>query len=192
MRADVQRDFDWYRQCIPQMKAIVGQHLAVSEAPYEEDARRNTDLIVLAVDAATTIRVACRVRGYEKYYASRKAIARGYRDEFTVRYARDNGAKVELAKILDGWGDYFLYGFAKRDNPYADPPRFVYWTLARLGVFRDWYRPGFGVPVRNPDGSEGRAFRWDALPSGFVVATRRPNPPPLLSTTTREAAPIRP
>jgi hypothetical protein len=51
MRAEVRRDYQRSRKVLPQMQAIVGQHLAVEEAPFEEDAERNTDLIVLAAIA---------------------------------------------------------------------------------------------------------------------------------------------
>ena len=60
----------------------------------KEDAERNTDLIVLKLDA---VRIACRVRNHE--YITR------YGDEFTIRAERPSGVKTELAKIIDGWGD---------------------------------------------------------------------------------------
>jgi hypothetical protein len=150
--------------CIPQMQGIVGQHLAVRVAPTEDDAKRNTDLIVLAVDDRQ-LRVACRVRDYRRYYSK-------YGHQFTIRASRDSGVKVELAKVLDGWGDYLLYGFADWSSAFA-VPRFVSWTLADLNVFRSHYVLGMGEPVRNPDGTAGRAFNWTDFPGGLVVATSR-------------------
>lgn len=163
MRADVRRDFDWQRKFIPRMQAIVGQYLAVEEAPFEDDTERNTDLIVLAAKAGE-IRVGCRVRSLT-YRAK-------YGDQFTIRCSRPNGLATELDKILDGWGDYFLYGFGERGGLFKIP-RFRDWTLADLAVFRAHYRRGLGMAVRNPDRTEGRAFEWAWFPPEFVIATTR-------------------
>src|SRR3990167_9164949 len=100
MRPDVSRDCQWQRACLPEMKRIVGECL-IGEAPLEEDARRNTDLIVLRLEA---VRVGCRVR--RAIYLAR------YGHEFTIRQDRPSGAQSELEKIVAGWGDYLLYGFA--------------------------------------------------------------------------------
>lgn len=163
MRADVAADFQWQRKLLPRMRAIVGEHLAVEEAPFEDDTERNTDLIVLAAKAGE-IRVGCRVRSLS-YRAK-------YGDQFTIRYSRPNGVPTELDKILNGWGDYFLYGFAERGGLFR-VPRFVTWTLADLSVFRSFYRRGLGMHVHNPDGTEGRAFEWSWFPPEFVIATSR-------------------
>jgi hypothetical protein len=164
MRADVAASFGWQARFIPQMKGIVGRYL-VAEGTPEQDGRQNTDLIILRLDGE--VRVACRVRGYEQY-------RKRYGDEFTIRCDRPSGAPTELAKLLNGWGDYLLYGFARQRNPYATPARFVPWTLARLDVFRRCYRPGMGRRRNNHDGSSAfLAFRWSDFPAEFVIATDR-------------------
>lgn len=163
MRADVRRDYDFGRLFVPQAQAIVGRYVAVEEAPFEEDAERNTDLIVLAAKVGL-IRVGLRVRSL--------SYRRRYGDQFTIRCSRPNGMPTELAKILDGWGDYFLYGFGDRAGLFA-VPRLRAWTLADLSVFRAQWQKGLGLAVRNPDGTEGRAFEWDWFPPEFVIATSR-------------------
>jgi hypothetical protein len=164
MQADVAASFDWQAQFVPSMKGIVGRCL-VAEGSPEQDAQQNTDLIVLRLDGE--IRVACRVRGYEQY-------RKRYGDEFTIRCDRPSGVRTELDKLLSGWGDYLLYGFGRRRNPYAGPARFAPWTLARLDVFRRCYRPGMGRRKPNRDGSSTfLAFRWDHFPPEFVIATDR-------------------
>jgi len=160
---DVRRDKDASDRYLPAIKGIVGQHL-IGEAPYEEDAKRATDLIVLRLDA---VRIACRVRS--PGYVQRA----DYANEFTIRARRDNGAKTELAKVLEGWGDYFFYGHGDGAGGFAA------WLLGDLRVFRLWFNrsmvrmgPG-GMPgesLQNGDGTSFRSFKIGELPEGFVVA----------------------
>jgi len=154
-------DKRWSDQFLPEIKRICGEHL-ISEAPAEEDRSRNTDLMVLHMEP---VRIACRVRRYN-YFAA-------YRNDFTIRAARPEGRRTELAKILAGWGDYFIYAFAAPEGP-----KLHAWALTDLNVFRQWYareREASGIapgqPHLNRDGSAGfLAFSWTDLPRGFVVA----------------------
>ena len=43
-------DKRWSDRFLPEIKGIIGTHL-ITEPPYEEDAERNTDLMVLRLDA---------------------------------------------------------------------------------------------------------------------------------------------
>lgn len=159
-----QRDKIWANRFLVELKRICGEFL-IGEAPQEEDAQRNTDLIVLRLEP---VRVACRVRHYE--YVAR------YSNEFTIRSDRPNGVKTELAKVIEGFGDYILYGFAT-----ADEAQLYAWVLGDLRVFRLWFNrqlitrhgqmPGMELP--NRDGSSlFRAFRISDLPSDFVIARK--------------------
>lgn len=87
-------DKRWSDRFLPEIKAIIGTHL-ITEPPFEEDAERNTDLMVLRLDA---IRIGCRVRKFK--------FSDTYPDEFTIRTVRPSGAQTELGKIIEGWGDY--------------------------------------------------------------------------------------
>ncbi|MGH9381088.1 MAG: hypothetical protein ACRD2Z_10815, partial [Thermoanaerobaculia bacterium] len=149
---------------IPEMKGIIGTHL-IGEAPFEEDAQRATDLIVLKLDA---IRVACRIRS--------SAYLRRYGGEFTLRSSRPNGVETELSKILAGWGDYLLYGFAAEAGP-----SLAAWLLGDLHEFRRWHNRALyrmargeapGIHKQNADRTCLRAYRVAELPSGFVVARK--------------------
>lgn len=165
MRPDVDRDYQWQRRYIPELKRIVGEHL-IGEAPAAEDAERNTDLIVLRLEA---VRIACRVRtpGY----------ANGYLNEFTIRASRPSGARTELAKIIEGWGDYILYAFASDDDHLGA------WTLGNLNVFRVWHStclvnnsgqlPGI-LKSNHDNSSDFRVYRISELPGEFVTAFSRP------------------
>lgn len=162
-----QNDKRWSDGLMTEIKAILGVHL-IGEPPIEEDAERNTDLMVLRMDA---VRIGCRVRRHQ--YLSR------YGDEFTIRAGRPSGVKTELTKIIEGWGDYFFYGFADEGGR-----RLSAWTLADMNVFRRSYmrmlaasEPGVfpGIGKMNADGSSSfAAFRWQEFPPDFVIASHRP------------------
>lgn len=155
-------DKRWADRFLPQIKRILGEYL-IGEAPFQEDAQRNTDLIVLRLDP---VRIACRIRRNE--YLS-------YQDEFTIRSGRPSGQKTELSKVIEGWGDYFFYGFSD-----AAETSLVRWTLADLRVFRLRFAmslqanagavPGKEKP--NQDGSSVfRVFKWRDFPDNFIVAS---------------------
>jgi len=114
-----ENDKRWSDRFLPEVKRILGEHL-ISEAPYEEDAERNTDLIVLRLEA---IRIACRIREHKHLLH--------YRHQFTIRSLRPSGNPTELAKIREGWGDYFFYGFADQTHT-----SLCQWTLGDLEALR--------------------------------------------------------
>lgn len=164
MQGAVRRDFEWQRRFIPEVKRILGEHL-IEEAPFEEDAKRNTDLLVLA---AQQVRIACRIRTHG--YVLR------YPYEVTIRTSRPGGAETELAKVLSGWGHFMFYGF-------ADPAgkRLCAWVLGDLNRFRLWHHRQLrqhrgqlpGQAQSNGDGSSDfRAYRVADLPPEFVIARR--------------------
>ncbi len=157
------QDKRWSDKFLPEIKSILGMHL-ISEPPIEEDAEHNTDLMVLKLDS---IRIGCRIR--KNQYLD------GYGNEFTIRSGRPSGVKTELTKIIEGWGDYFFYGFCNKSED-----SLVLWHLADLKVFRLWFNTMLaknkgispGVGKDNTDGSSSfRAFRWNDIGSGFVVAS---------------------
>lgn len=155
MSAKFERDFDRQQRLLPEVRQLLAQRL-VFQSPFEEDAKHNTDFIVLASD---DLRVSCRLRGYE--------YLRSYGDEFTIRSRRRSGVETELDKIVAGWGDYMFYGFADLGWDHL-----AAWTLCDLGAFREWYGE---QPPRlerwNADGgSSFMVFRWDELPRQCVVA----------------------
>lgn len=163
-----QADKRWSDRFLPEIKSILGVHL-IGEPPAEEDAERNTDLMVLRMDA---VRIACRVRSHS--YLSR------YGNEFTIRAGRPSGIKTELTKIIEGWGDYFFYGFCNETES-----RLAKWTLADLKVFRIWYNrqvfmlPPGRAPGRaktNIDGSSHFvAFQWEEIYQNLIVASAYPS-----------------
>jgi hypothetical protein len=160
---DWKTDKRWSDKFLTEIKGALGVHL-IGEPPVEEDTERNTDLMVLRMKA---VRIAVRIRknGYLHSYGS----------EFTIRVGRPSGIKTELTKVIEGWGDYFFYGFSD-----AEDCRLARWTLADLKVFRRTYNqmvldssPGMmpGTHKRNVDGSSSFvSFRWSEFPADLIVA----------------------
>ena len=157
-----EQDKRWSDKFLSEIKRIIGEHIIV-ESPYEEDAEHNTDLMVLGLNA---VRVACRIRrhGYLKEYGN----------EFTIRTSRPKGTKTELEKIIEGWGDYILYGFANREETFLEK-----WILGDLASFRVWFVKSIcnnsgivpGIKKTNTDKSSGfRSFEYAKIP-GFVIAS---------------------
>jgi hypothetical protein len=154
-------DKKWADQCMTHVKEILGRALFVA-APFEEDQLRNTDLVLLR---GRDVRIAGRIR--------RPSYFQQFRSEFTIRRDRPSGNVTELEKIINGFGDYFLYGFASESHG-----RLMAYGLGDLSVFRDWYFRQFldtagnepGEVKRNNDGSSDFAvYRWSDLPAEFVV-----------------------
>lgn len=162
MSKDWKKDKRWSDRFLPEIKAILGVHL-IGEPPVEEDAERNTDLIVLKMEA---VRIACRVRKYA-YYAR-------YPFEFTIRASRPSGSKTELTKVVEGWGDFMFYGFSDEAEVHLEA-----WSLCDLKVFRLWFNrylaghagvcPGHHKTNRDKSSS---FFAYDIreLPDDFVRA----------------------
>jgi len=160
-------DKNWSDRFLPNIKRILGEYL-ISTAPIEEDAQRNTDLIVLTMAA---VRIGCRIRRHN--YLAR------YADEFTIRSDRPSGTKTELAKIIEGWGDYFFYGFSNEDET-----DLVAWFIGDLKAFRIYWSTQLvnnqgrmpGIEQPNGDGSSHfRAFKIGDLPNSFIIARKSTN-----------------
>lgn len=149
---------------MPAVKSILGQHL-IGEPAVEEDQQRNTDLIVLKMEA---VRIGVRLRTPEFYDRN------GYASEFTIRASRPSGQKTELAKIIEGWGDYFFYGH-QNSNDFT----LRAWALCDLNVFRLWFArhitanqgnvPGLLKPNAD-NSSKFRIFKFSDIPM-LVVAS---------------------
>lgn len=163
----------WSDQYLPDIKSILGRALKVDsnfvvEATPEEDMRHNTDMIVLADCGA---RISCRVRQCKQWSI------KNYKNEFTMRCSTPAGGRTEIEKVLNGWGDYFLYGFAAESGPQL----FAYF-VGDLAIFRMWHSAYLGscgmppgLPERpNVDGSRFRTYRIDELPKEFVIERLSP------------------
>lgn len=148
-------DRAWSDRCLPHVTAIVGQRLLVP-APIERDRNEATDLIVLH---GRNVTIAVRLRRAAKYLGK-------YPGQFTIRSDRESGAKTELAKIIDGWGDWLFYGYG---TDAGDIPE---WMLVDLTIFRAavLYQPQLIARPTPPvsgrqSNHDGTHFAWFHAPS---------------------------
>jgi hypothetical protein len=142
-----QDDRDWSDRFTPAIKRIICPYLLEEAAP-EADAKEATDLV------GKHLRIACRVRHVDYW--------KRYPDQFTIRSRRDSGAKTELAKILDGHGDWMFYGFHDEGDTIRQ------WYLIDLHAFR-WHWVMFrdcvnSQEIPNGDGTYFRAFWIRSFP----------------------------
>lgn len=144
-----QEDKRWSDRFLHEIKGIIGQAFIV-EPLQEEDAEHNTDLIVLKFDS---IRVACRIRKHQYLLK--------YSDEFTIRFGRPSRAKTELAKIIEGWGDYLFYGFSDEAET-----KLAKWTIINLDSFRLWFSR---MIIKNKGGLPGKVQQNSDNSSSFIA-----------------------
>jgi hypothetical protein len=179
-------DKNWSDVFLPEIKRILGEQF-IAEPPVEEDRERNTDLMVLRLDS---IRVGCRVRRKFNWKGQDQVLLYGH--EFTIRSDRPSGNKTELRKIIEGWGDYFFYGFSDETEK-----RLERWFIGDFNIFRGWVSDRFFKSEKswvcekvNQDGSSTfKVFRVDAIP-GFVVASSwgdTNEKPPLLTGASQKS-----
>ena len=143
-------DFAWQERFYDTVRYIVGP-LLLEPAGLERDMAEATDFMVLK---ARDMRIGCRIRRAAS--AGGKSFSDRYPWEFTLRSHRDSGAKTELAKILEGWGDWLFYGHAAHN----DLPSLARWFVLDLHEFRllhDWPLIKC-VKQKNKDGTHFHAY----------------------------------
>lgn len=130
------------------VKAVLGTFL-LTEGTIEQDQRENTDLVLVAASKRIAVRI--RDASYFKHDA--------YRWEVTFRSARPSGTPTELEKMLDGWGDWFFYGFK------GEGERLLAWVvldlhqLRRRSLRRGWYADVSNIGlVRKPNRDNSSDF----------------------------------
>jgi hypothetical protein len=155
-------DHRWSSVFDRQIKMAIGPHV-IGNASEEDDKERATDLVLVT----DRVRIACRIRRWDKVQFDK------YGGQFTIRSGRASGVKTELAKIKQGWGDLFFYGW-------GDPRtrRLQSWWLIDLDVFRLWHAQSaddgkciIAGRIRNADGSVGEAYFLHHLPTSGIVAS---------------------
>lgn len=148
-------DRRWSDAFIPAIKKIVGP-LLLEESSFEVDTQQAADLVILNARDKT---IAARVR--------RAGYADRYPYEFTVRSKRDNGARTELEKMVDGFGDWMFYGHAHEDG--MNVSRWMVINLAswRAALIR---KQAPYQKQSNGDGTHFVAFDIRALPQSVLIA----------------------
>lgn len=97
------------------VRKIANRIITFKIAPEQEDTKQATDYLI-TVDTGT---IACRIRRPECTFR-----------DFTIRSRRSNGIKTELAKIKEGFGQWYIYAWAKNESHLAE------WWLLDLDALR--------------------------------------------------------
>lgn len=139
----VASDWKWADRFLPEIRTIVGPHL-LRMAPLPVDRNEAADLVTLE---ARSLMIACRVR---------RVSNAEYFNQFTLRSRRYSGAKTELEKIVEGYGDLLFYGFADREGFALKS-----WMLIDLRAFRSALITS-AQKLRTGEilNADGTAFRW--------------------------------
>ena len=153
----------WSDQYLPAIVQIIAPHL-IQPAMFEYDVKQATDLMVLT---GRDMRIAARVR--------RSSYAARYPYDFTIRSKHDNGAKTELAKMLEGWGDWMFYGHADQ----TEKGKLNRWMLIDLHKWRkkllgEGYRGGWehlAQSQSNGDGTHFMAFDVRKMPEVLIASS---------------------
>lgn len=150
----------WSDKFIPAIKKIIGQYLLVPSS-FEEDTQHACDLIIMK---ARDMRIAARIR---KYHYSLS-----YGDEFTIRCKTQYNQKTEIHKIIEGWGDWFFYGFANETEEDISK-----WFLIDLHVLRRNRLQKQPVKTGVQDNFDQTGFRWFKIWSftpDILIASSQP------------------
>lgn len=144
---------------VPVFRRLLAEHHRCQVDHVVQEPLRMGDLYVFDVVGR---RVLCRVR--ESGYADR------FPTQFTFRSRRPTGDQgiAELARVLGGFGEQYLYAHAAEFG--AELTR---WMLIDLGVFRAHYgKPAVmsGEIINRDRGSATRWFEARSLPSDLIVA----------------------
>ena len=180
MIGEYAKDRELSDKLLPQARKIISDCAGVSVdeviiAPREDDILRNSDLLLLETREG---RIAFRVRRW-KWFEE-------YAMQVTFRYWRKrNGCDgTDFMKVMSGYGDYMLYGFAN-----ASETEIIPWRYLDLRIFRMWIiqccwppskrKDNVGEVITNTDGTKFIAFDIQDIEdynSQFVVAKCSKNP----------------
>jgi hypothetical protein len=154
MNAKTKEDFEWGRQFIPGIKRAICNHTLI-EAPADADQNEAADLMILD---DRQLRYGFRMR--------RHTNLKKYGNQFTIRTARPSGSKTELAKILEGFLNRYIYGFAVAEGVGIDQ-----WCLLDVDVFRRHYPylAKKALHQKNGDGVTFDAWHLNDWPAEFLV-----------------------
>lgn len=148
MQHDFTHNFQYQAQLLDQVKDILkanaGLFLVFDLANDEQDMKQATDM-VLTVKGGQ--RIAVRIRREQ---------ARKYTD-VTIRARSKHGAKTEIDKLREGWGDWYVYAWESNQRGRLDR-----WCIYDLHAVR---RSGLL--------EKAGAVTWNGDGTGFVTISLR-------------------
>ena len=135
---DVVQDWKWADGYVQQVKKILKENtmhmIAIDDSSPEQDMKESTDLVVKTMAGKVAVRI-------------RRANCQ-YRD-LTIRSWRASGAKTELPKIKEGFGDFYLYAWEDKNSELSN------WILVNLDTLRKSGLLENRRTILNPDGITG-------------------------------------
>ena len=106
MSDNFSKNFGWQSSYYPQIKSILIENLGkivnINIADQEQDMKRATDFVITMTGGNVAVRI--RRDGYYKFH------------DFTLRSSKSSGYKTELQKIIEGYGDFYLYCWTVGDD----------------------------------------------------------------------------
>lgn len=158
-------DFRWQQRFRGHYAELALGAVRVAVASWDDDARRNTDMMIGTLGNGQ--RIACRARRRLMPDGTANLRLAQYLRQITIRLSRPTGAETEMSKLRQGWGDFMLYGFEA--EPDAD--RLHPWALLNLALLREYFdRDGRWQRRVNRDGSSDfAAIDVADLPLGAVL-----------------------
>lgn len=145
---------------MPTIKAVLGR-LFIGDAPVVEDQQQATDLMVFHISPLT---VACRMRDLSYF--------KKYPNEITIRYSRPGGTKTEYDKLVDGWADYFFYGFGNFSTGKIHAYNVLSLDALRAALIRN-NKPIYQIKDNHDGSSRFLAINLTRLPENCVVHSYR-------------------
>lgn len=150
-----------------------GGDVKVHIANEQLDNEEATDLVMLSmpgVDGTVIADTKFAFRVRKHYYWTR------FPNDFTIRSKVQSDRPTEIHKIMDGFGDLFLYAFAVK-NP--GELEFIHWKLIDLNQFRftmknksvPYFRQQNKFPDGTLDGSEFNAYDVRHFPQSMIIAS---------------------
>jgi len=129
-----------------------GLFVDFEEAGFEADVKEATDVMAVANGM---YRIAMRFRRPYKTYR-----------DLTIRSSRPTGAKTELQKIKEGFGDYYFYGWTEGDTIIE----WIFVDLYKLRASGLLDKPRREIP--SPDGTHFIAIGHNELEEhGCIIAS---------------------
>lgn len=132
-----QQDKAWADLYTPEIARVLKENahqlIEISIANDEMDTKQATDYIIQVTGGTVAARV-------------RKSTCK-FRD-LTIRYSRPSGVKTEIHKILEGWGDWYLYAWVSARGLFEDHALVDLNKLRESGLLEK-DRP----KIANPDGT---------------------------------------
>jgi len=149
----IEKELTRTRRFYPQVKRILCRQahniIKFREATFKEDTQEGFDFMVNIND----VKIAIRIRHSSCIYR-----------DFTVRSKLDTGNITELAKIIDGKGDFYLYAWAINDTRIGEYMLIDLNLLRVLDILKD-----NRIDISNYDGTYFKSYSIIELSSSLLA-----------------------